>query len=149
MKSKQSNLKIVRRRATGLSSEAGLTLVEIIVVLIILGTLFAVIGGNLFKNADRAKANLNKIAMDKLKGAINQFQLQYNKLPSTLGALVNGETGLAGFVPIADQESLLDPWGGQYRYQKINNRSYRITSLGADGVDGGEGADADIHITGP
>src|SRR5262245_52307884 len=120
-----------------LQNERGMTLVEIIVVLIILGTLIAVIGGRVFTAAGRANVKINDIQMNKLKQHISEFQLQYHKLPSSLASLVNGEPELGGgFIPIAQEDELLDPWGGPYQYEVVNNRAFRIRSLGADSLEG-------------
>ena len=131
-------------------SESGLTLIEIIVVLIILGTLIAIIGGRVFQAAGSANQKMNDIKMSKLKDAINSFQLQYRKLPSSLSALVNGETdSSAGFVAIVGEDELLDAWGNPYGYEIVNTRIYRIKSFGADGIEGGTGVDFDAVANGP
>jgi len=132
-------------------SERGLTLVEIIVVLIILSSLMAFLAGKLFSTADSAKEKLNRLKMEKLKGMISQYQLQFNQLPNGLDNLTNGPSGSGdSFVKIADEEDLKDSWGSNFLYALENNgRSYRIKTLGADGVEGGSGVDFDFAMTGP
>ena len=134
----------------GLRSEKGLTLVEIIVVLIILSILMAFLGGRIFGKLGSAKRDINKLKMQELKSSISEYQLRYNSLPSGLESLVNGENGIVGFQKVANQDQLLDAWGRPYLYQLENNgRSYKITSLGADGVEGGSDEDFDDALTGP
>lgn len=131
--------------------KAGLTLVEIIVVLIILASLMAFFGSRLFGAGDRAKADLNNLKLQEIKQAIEQFQLRYSSLPRSLDSLTQctDETG-AGCIPMLKPESLKDIWGFQFVYALENSgRSYKLTSLGKDGRDGGAGVDYDQSIVGP
>lgn len=130
--------------------ERGLTLVEIIVVLIILSVLMAFLGGRIFGKLGSAKRDINKLKMQELKSAISEYQLRYNSLPSSLDALVSGSDGIVGFQKVASPEQLNDAWGRPFVFQLENNgRSYKITSLGADGVEGGTDEDFDDSLTGP
>ncbi|MCB0338985.1 MAG: type II secretion system protein GspG [Bdellovibrionales bacterium] len=134
-----------------INKERGLTLVEIIVVLIIISVLMSIIGGKIFKAGESAKADANVIKMEKLKNSIEEFRMRNNKIPSSLEALVKGEPGMGdSFRPVAEENDLVDVWGSQYRYYLENNgRSYRIQTLGADGIEGGSGVDFDQAISGP
>lgn len=133
-------------------SERGLTLVEIMVVLIILSVLVGMLTKGLFKSGDAAKARLNGLKMQKVQNYINQYQLQYNRLPPSLASLLNCDeiTG-PGCVPIANDESeLYDVWDRPMKYRlEGGGRSYALTSTGADMKDGGSGVEGDITITGP
>ncbi len=132
-------------------SEKGLTLVEIIVVLIILSLVMTFLASKILGAGDKAKADLNKLKMQDIKTSIEQFQLRYNTLPSSLESLIKctQETGM-DCVPITNDQALKDAWGTPFNYSlENNNRSYRIMSKGADGRDGGSGVDFDAFITGP
>lgn len=131
-------------------SERGLTLVEIIVVLVILSILIAFLTGGLFSQADNAKIKITQMKMNELKQYINTFQLQYNALPNDLNALTtcNEQTGNA-CAPIADKEKLVDAWNTPFQYSTSGGRSFTIKSMGADKHEGGTGVDGDITITGP
>jgi general secretion pathway protein G len=131
-------------------SERGLTLIEIMVVLIILSLIMGFIGSKLFGAADRAKRDINRLRMQDLKSSISEYQLRYNSLPPTLDALVNGAEGIVGFQRVANPEQLADAWGRPFVFALENgNRSYKITTLGADGMEGGTDANFDDSITGP
>lgn len=134
-----------------LKSERGLTLVEIIVVLIIIGVVMSVIGTKLFSTGERAKYDANHLKMTKLKNSINEYQLRYNGLPPNLDALVNGAPGLNGFLKIVDPDEFADLWTNKpYVYQVDGSgRGYTIKSLGRDGKDGGSDVDADDVLAGP
>lgn len=128
---------------------SGLTLVEIMIVLIILAIVMATIGSRIIGSGDKAKAQLTVLKMEQLKADIEQFQLRYNSLPSSLEDLVScGDKTGSGCLPITEKESLEDAWGTQMTFQS-SGRTYKITSLGADGQSGGSGADADITVDGP
>lgn len=132
------------------NSERGLTLVEIIVVLVILGTLMAFLGGRIFGKLGSAKRDINKLKMQELKSAVSEFQLRYNKLPKSLNSLINGDDGISGFQKVANEEQLLDAWGNEFLYRLENNgRTYKISTLGADGVEGGSDENFDDSLTGP
>jgi general secretion pathway protein G len=133
------------------NSQAGLTLVEIIVVLVILSILIAFLTGGLFSQGERAKAQINSLKMQKAKAAIGQYQLMYNQLPPDLKSLVScpANTG-GGCVPITDEDTVTDAWGTPFQYSSDNGgRSFTLKSLGADRKDGGSGAEGDFSITGP
>ena len=118
------------------SHERGLTLVEIIVVLMMIGIIGAFVGGKVFKAGDKAKAELTRAKLNSLKEPVYMFQMRNNNLPSDLKA--------------AEADDSKDAWGREVQYRVIENgRSYELRSLGADGRDGGSGADADIIVTGP
>jgi general secretion pathway protein G len=133
------------------SNERGLTLVEIIVVLVILAILMNFLFSNLIGSGEGAKAKINDIKMQKLKNAISQFQLQYNQLPQDLNALTScaGVTGQSCVPVLSDQDSIADVWGTPYQYRVEGGRSFTIRTLGADRKDGGTGADGDVVLKGP
>ena len=131
------------------SGQSGLTLVEIVVVLIILGVVFSVIAPNVLSQGDKAKARITAVQLQKIKSNIEQFQLQYNTLPNSLKDLTSctEKTGKS-CIPLADEEELNDAWGNRFEYEGQGNR-YKIFSLGADGRRGGSGVDGDIAEEGP
>ena len=132
-----------------IKSQKGLTLIEIIVVLVILTILIAFLTGGLFSQGEKAKAQINGLRMKKLQNSINQYQLMYNTLPSELQALVScNETTGAACVPITEEDSLKDAWNTPFVYSS-DGRTYTIKSMGADRRDGGSGADADATLSGP
>lgn len=131
--------------------EAGLTLVEIIVVLVILTVLMTMLGQGLFGKAEKAKADLTMMRIKQVQGLINQYQLRYNQLPSSMSSLMGcDENTGSNCIPIVDSEDeLQDAWGTMLIYRSDGGRSYSLTSLGADRKTGGSGVDRDITVTGP
>lgn len=132
-----------------LRSEAGLTLVEIVVVLMILGVVFTIVAPKVLSQGDKAKAHATRLQLKKLKSHIEQFQLQYNSLPNSLNDLTGctEKTG-SSCIPMADEDELNDAWGNRFKYEGRGNR-YLVKSTGADGREGGSGVDGDLIEEGP
>ncbi len=131
------------------SGEAGLTLVELIAVILLIGVLMGVVAKNIFGNTEAAKAKANELKMNQLKGSLQNYKLQFNKYPSSLECLTKScpETKGKLFTATTEADDLLDVWGNPYIYKTENGgRSISIQTLGADGVAGGDGANTDFVI---
>ncbi len=139
----------MRLLVASLKSERGLTLVEIIVVLIILSVIMAIVVGKITAGADEARQLATKVKLQDLKNSINIFNMRYQSLPPTLEALVKGtaETG-AAFIALTNEDGIKDSWGTPFLFQ-TDGKSYSIKSLGSDRIDGGTGAAADLIENGP
>jgi len=136
----------------GMHSESGLTLVEIIVVLVILTVLMTMLGQGLFGKAEKAKADLTMMRIKQVQGLINQYQLRYNQLPSSMSSLMGCDENTGpNCIPIVDSEDeLQDAWGTMLIYRNEGGgRSYSLTSLGSDRKAGGSGVERDLTVTGP
>jgi general secretion pathway protein G len=132
--------------------QKGLTLIEIITVLIILALVMSFLIGRLSSGADTAKAGLNEVKLKMIQSYINQYYLRYNEYPTDLNDLMqcNSVTG-PNCLPIVSNESeLLDVWNNRVIYQRnADGRGYSLKSLGSDKKEGGSGAATDLVITGP
>lgn len=116
--------------------ERGLTLIEVIIVLIIVGSIGAYVANKVFNSLGRANAMQTRTIMMDIKGSILQFQALNSQLPSDLRS--------AGVVEEKDK------WGMPIQYRQLDGgRSYELLSLGADKKPGGTGNDEDIVVTGP
>lgn len=138
--------------ATGISaSESGMTLIEVIAVIVLITLIAVAVGKNVFKTASAGKAKLNVTQMNTLKGYLGQFRLQFNVYPGKLDDLVHPSAAVKQtgelFTPFCDESSLKDVWGNPYIYAAENNgRSFLLKSLGEDATEGGEGAAQDVEM---
>ncbi len=132
-------------------TQAGFTLLEIIVVITIIAILAAYIAPKVAGRADDARISKAKNDIQVLESALELYRLDNYSYPTTeqgLRALVekpsddlkNWKQG--GYV----KKLRKDPWGNDYHYARPgrDGSEYEIYSLGADNAEGGEGADADI-----
>jgi len=130
----------------------GFTLIEVMVVIVILGILAAVIVPRVLDRPDTARLVKAKQDLRTLESALNLYRLDNYRYPSTeqgLEALVNkpaGEPEARNWQPGGYIDRLpLDPWQRPYLYLSPGeNGDIDIYTLGANGVPGGEGIDADI-----
>jgi general secretion pathway protein G len=145
------NLLRNKKLAGKIRKQNAFTLVEMIVVLVIISLLMGFLLKGIWNSATGAKSKLTEMKMEKLKSAINQYQLMNNKIPPTLGALTGCDNSRGGAcVPVADKDDLNDAWETPFQYQADGSgRSYKIKSYGADGKDGGAEMNADITLEGP
>jgi general secretion pathway protein G len=134
------------------SREAGFTLVELMVVVVIIGLLATVVMMNVLPSQDRAMIEKARADIATLEQAIDTYRLEMLSFPRMgdgLEALVSQPARLdrperyrnGGYI----RRLPLDPWGNPYHYVYPGRRAaYDVYSLGADGREGGEGNDADI-----
>lgn len=139
-----------RSRGQGLEAAAGLSLLEIMVVLVILGMVAAIAVPQLLTYLERAKVDNAKIQVRSLSSILDLYRLDLGRYPSIdegLEALATQPSGLENWRGpyLDDAGALTDPWGNPYAYEVSDDgRTAAIISLGADGASGGEGFDADI-----
>ncbi len=142
----------LENRAGRRQAQAGMTLIEIMVVLTLLGLLMTVLAVNFFGMAESQKVKITQTQMKTIQGRLDAFKQEYGKYPSAsqgLNALVSPPPKKNGRTPGAflDNEDLLsDAWGNtlEYSVPGPSGKPYKITSRGGDGSPGGEGPNADI-----
>ena len=129
---------------------AGMTLIEILVVLVLIGIVLGIVGGNFIGRGEKAKADAAKIEIGQIGQALDLYKLEVGRYPTTqegLQALVQAPSGASNWNGPYWKKSTLpkDPWGNEYKYTSpAQSGPYDILSLGADGKEGGEGANKDI-----
>ncbi|MBZ4417350.1 type II secretion system major pseudopilin GspG [Myxococcus sp. RHSTA-1-4] len=115
----------------------GMTLIEIMVVITILGLIAATVGVAVIRTLGEAKED--KAALD-IKAIETALKLHYVKT----GRFPDTSAGLNALVESRTLEQLpKDPWQNDYVYLNEGGRPV-ILSYGADGTAGGEGENADI-----
>lgn len=133
------------------SHRAGVTLLEVLVVLAIIAMISALAAPRLMENFGRAKAQAAQVQLSTLKGAVQLYYLDTGQLPSQsegLGALVSAPAAVRNWRgPYVDSDQLIDPWGRPWTFrQPAQDKLFTIGTLGRDGQSGGDGEDADISF---
>lgn len=130
--------------------QAGVTLIEMLVVVTIIALFAALVGRNLFKQSDKARVAAARAQIEMFMGALNLYKLDTGSLPTTeqgLQALWRRPADVPNWDgPYVEKEIPLDPWGHPYvyRFPGEHGELPDIISYGADGKPGGEGINADI-----
>jgi len=128
----------------------GMTLIEILVVLVLIGIVLGIVGGNFIGKGEKAKADAAKIEIGQIGQTLDLYKLEIGRYPTTqesLQALISAPSGVANWNgPYWKKSSVpKDPWGNEYKYvSPAQSAPYEIISLGADGKEGGEGPNKDI-----
>lgn len=131
----------MQRRVERKRSEAGFTLVELLVVLAILGLLVAVATPQVIKYLGRAKVDTARIQMKDLSTALDLFHLDVGRYPTQqegLEALVANPGAMPDWHgPYVKSVTVpLDPWGHpyQYRFPGQNGNDFDLYTLDSNNV---------------
>jgi general secretion pathway protein G len=130
--------------------EAGVTLIEMLVVVTIIALFAMLVAPNMFKNVDRANAVAARSQINNFEQALMQYKLATGTFPTTeqgLEALRTRPANIQGWDgPYLRKEIPLDPWKHAYLYKYPGEHGDEpdIISYGADGQAGGEGVNTDI-----
>jgi general secretion pathway protein G len=138
------------KRTVRRNSSAGITLIEMLVVVTIIALFGALVGVNLLQQGDKAKVTAAKVQINNFGQVLTLYKLDTGTFPSSeqgLRALrVRPENAPQWNGPYLKQEVPNDPWGRPYAYKYPGEHGDEpdIISLGADGQAGGDGPNADI-----
>lgn len=123
---------------------AGFTLVEIMVVVVILGLLATLVTINAPAIIHNQRVKAAKQNIMRLSNAVEMYYVEMGKYPQTLNDLTL-KTDKSGIKFIKKVPK--DPWGNEfvYRVPGLHGEDFSISSLGADGQEGGDGRNADIN----
>ena len=116
----------------------GFTLIEVMVVVVILGILAAIIVPKVMDRPDTARLVKARTDIRAIESALNLYKLDNFNYPTT-------DEGLQALIPKYLDRLATDPWGNPYLYLSPGlHGDMDVYTLGADGVQGGTGKDADI-----
>jgi general secretion pathway protein G len=131
--------------------QSGMTLIEILVVLVLIGIVLGIVGGNFIGRGEKAKSDAARIEIGQIGQALDLYKLEVGRYPTTqegLQALIQAPSGASNWNGPYWKKSTLpkDPWGNEYKYASPaqSGGPYEIMSYGADGKEGGEGPNKDI-----
>lgn len=126
-------------------SPHGFSLIEFTAVLALMALLAGLITLNVRHVMVKGKQDAARAEIATLRDAVELFYNANGRYPTSDEGLAiltrKSETITEPLVPQVPQ----DPWGHPYQYnQPGRSEPYEIIAYGADGREGGEGADADI-----
>ena len=130
--------------------ESGLTLLELLVVLIILGLVAALAVPQVMQYLGSAKSKTARIEIDNLAATLDLYRLDAGRYPTQqegLRVLLEPPADGRGWNGpyLKKRDMLTDPWGRPYHY-RIPGRhgAFDLYSLGADNAEGGDGENKDV-----
>ena len=127
----------------GRRRQAGFTLIEIMVVMVIIGLLMALVGPNLIGRSEKAKVQAAAMQIERLGTVLDTFRLDVGRYPTTqegLQVLVQRPMGVDRWDgPYINKGIPKDPWDRPYIYRSPGEagRPYDLYSLGRTGQPGG------------
>ena len=129
---------------------AGFTLLELLVVMVIIGLLAGYVGPRYFAQIGKSETKVARTQIDALEKALEQYRLDTGHYPSTeqglayLNARPANEPRWDG--PYLKKNVPTDPWGNPYLYRQPGEHGeLDLFSYGKDGQPGG--ADDAIDVT--
>ncbi len=116
--------------------QAGMTIIEILIVIALIGTIMTIVMTNVLQKSDEAKVDLARIAAAQLENALRLYKLNTNRFPTTeegLGALVQQPASAKNWRgPYTEEDKLKDPWGNDFGYESTGAKGFKIRSAGQD-----------------
>jgi general secretion pathway protein G len=121
-----------------------MTLIEIMIVLAIVGSLMAILLPRFTGQRDKAKVSETKILMGQLINALHMYQNDCGSFPTSLDSLKTADANCSnwGPEPYVKNEPK-DSWENAFAYS-LEGGNFVIRSLGSDKREGGEGYAKDI-----
>ncbi len=135
------------------TQQRGVTLLEMLVVLVIIGLLAGLVGPRLLGQVDIANQKTADVQVKMLKGALETMRLDIGRFPTAEEGLAllrtpPGDEKIRPFWkgPYLEEAVPQDPWHHPYQYSVPGSegRPFALYSLGGDGQPGGEALNADI-----
>jgi general secretion pathway protein G len=130
--------------------DAGVTLIEMLVVVSIIALFAALVAPSMFTQGDKARVVAARVQINNFEQALTQYKLSTGMFPTTeqgLEALRTKPANLNQWEgPYLRKEIPKDPWGHDYLYKYPGEHGDEpdIISYGLDGQPGGDGLNADI-----
>jgi general secretion pathway protein G len=131
-------------------ANAGVTLIEMLVVVTIIALFATLVAPNMFRQGDKAKTVAARVQINNFEQALTQYKMNTGTFPTTEQGLEALRTKPAGVNqwdgPYLRKEIPVDPWTHPYVYKFPGEHGDEpdIISYGLDGQSGGEGLNADI-----
>ena len=130
--------------------QAGFSLVEMLVVLVIIGLIMGLVGPRVLTYLVESRVKATRLQIESFSNSLDLFYVDNGRYPTTqegLAALMDRPPDAARWSgPYLKGNSVPnDPWGNQYVYRSPGNHgAYDLMSYGANGQQGGENSDSEI-----
>jgi general secretion pathway protein G len=129
-----------KQQQTRRNRRAGITLIEMLVVITIIALFSAIAYQRLTPALEQGRVTAARTQIESLMSALQRYNIENGRFPTQ-------EQGLDAVRPFLTKDIPLDPWGTPYiyRYPGEHSSDPELISYGADGQEGGEEANADIN----
>lgn len=126
--------------------QQGFTLIELLIVMAILALLAGLVGPTLWNKLGGAKRDVVATQIKNIESALDSYRLDMGKYPKELSDLVKDSTGKSAWDGPYMKKIPKDPWENDYQYviPGKHNKDFDLSSMAADGQEGGEEDDEDI-----
>lgn len=148
----------MRRSSKGrdgrLTTDAGYTLTEILVVMAVIGLIAAVLTPGVVGHLGRARAKTAQMQLENISAGLEMFRSDVGRYPSStegLAVLLAQPADAEGWTGpyLKNNKALRDPWGSAVSYDvSEDGLGYSVISFGADGREGGFGLNRDLQAPG-
>lgn len=135
-------------------AQAGFTLIEIMVVIVILAILAGLVVPRVVGQSDKARVKTTEVQLSSLSNALDTYRIDNGRYPTTaqgLDALIHPVNDAKNFPEggYIKGDYPTDGWDNEIQYVSpgTEGRPYDLFSLGADGQVGGEGMDRDLYAS--
>ncbi|HVP46002.1 MAG TPA: type II secretion system major pseudopilin GspG [Bryobacteraceae bacterium] len=134
----------------GNRGRAGITLIEMLVVVTIIALFAALVAPRMLRKSDAARVTAAHAQINSFMTALGSYKLDTGVFPSNeegLQALRLPPANVSQWQgPYLPQEIPVDPWGHPYLYKYPGEHGDEpdVVCYGADGQPGGDGINADI-----
>lgn len=120
-------------RSKNLSNSRGMTLMEIMIVVAIIGGLASILMPNIINNYNRNKIKQTKVTIGLIVQALNTYNMDCSKYPSALEFLTKPDPECSNWGPDPYMKKLPnDEWGKPFTYE-ASGSNFKITSPGYKG----------------
>lgn len=129
-------------------NNAGFSLAEIMIVLVIIGAIMGLILPKINAGRDNANIRNTKMKMSEIENKLNEYQADCSKLPTTLEFLITDTADCKNWTSNKNSKNLMkDEWQSDFQYE-VSGNGFNLKSLGKDKKEGGSGPEKDFFSEG-